>query len=398
MIPDAAVLRARRVVGLYGDPTVSWSIVLEARLSSPVYPDLVRARLARATTDHPHLGVPPTVTVLPTGPVADPAPPTPHAAVPGDAVAASDAWAAVRADAADRPYDDREPLIRAAVEGERLLVAAHHGVVDGFGLLALLGIALDAPVSSGARGIGARPATRTFLTSAALRLAEALFTPPSRAGASGGPGAGVGPDARAGRGPGDAGGSAAAAGGGATGDALATLELRAARLGSAALTAATATAIRDWNRQHGVPTRRVVSALGASRRPGTALAPDRRTAFFRLLVPAGADAAAVRGILAHTPPEPDFPESHSSPLRPLIKALTNRLGATFLVSNLGPVITPAPIAALSFYPAATGRSGIAVGATTCGEITTITVRARRTSFDDAAAAELLRLITAHLPR
>ncbi|MGH3646398.1 MAG: hypothetical protein ACRDTM_04360, partial [Micromonosporaceae bacterium] len=179
---------------------------------------------------------------------------------------------------------------------------------------------------------------------------------------------------------------------GAGGDALAVVELGSTRVGSAALAAATARAVRDWNQRHGVPTRRVVTALGASRRPGTALTPDRRTAFFRLRVPDGADAATVRELLAHTPPEPDFPESRHSPLRPVIRALSSRLGATFLVSNLGPVTTPAPVTGLAFYPTATGRAGIAVGAATCGDTTTITVRARRTAFDEAAA-DLLHLIT-----
>ncbi|MGH3739663.1 MAG: hypothetical protein ACRDT6_29285, partial [Micromonosporaceae bacterium] len=90
------------------------------------------------------------------------------------------------------------------------MLAAHHGAVDGFGLLALLGLALDAPVSSTARGIGTRPAGRGFLLSGLLRLSEALFTPPTRA-------APVGP------------------GTGSVRDALAAVEVRAARWGSTAL-------------------------------------------------------------------------------------------------------------------------------------------------------------------
>ncbi|MGH3739040.1 MAG: hypothetical protein ACRDT6_26095, partial [Micromonosporaceae bacterium] len=155
--------------------------------------------------------------------------------------------------------------------------------------------------------------------------------------------------------------------------------------------------VRDWNQRRGVPTRRVVLALGASRRPGTGLAPDRCTAFFRLRVPAGADASAVREALAGTPPEPDFPESGSSPLRPVIRALGNRLGATALVSHLGRVDTPAPITALAFYPTASGPSGIAVGAATCGDTTTVTVRARRSAFDEPALTALLHLVTAATP-
>ncbi len=341
-----AVDAARRVVGLYGDPTVSWSILLEARLAEPVDPDQVAARLTDAAQRHPHLGEPPTVRLVsPTG------------------------WTAARADFADRPYGDSEPLVRVAAGADRLLVAAHHGALDGLGLLALLGIALGVPITSSARGIGARPAARGFLTSSVLRLLEALFVPPSRAAASR-PDTLPEPD----------------------GDALATVDLPASRAGSAALTAATARAVRAWNQRHGVTTPRVVAALGASRRPGDALAPDLCTAFYRLQVPSGADTATVRRLLDQTAPEPDFPCTDSTFARPVIRILTNRLGATFLASNLGVVRTDHSVRSFAFHPVASGRAGIAVGAVTCADTTTVTVRARRTSFDDAAATDILRLI------
>lgn len=256
-----------------------------------------------------------------------------------------------------------------------LLIAAHHGVVDGFGLLALLGSALDVPVASSARGIGDRPAARTFAASTAYRLAEAVFGPPSRAAAS--------PPTRA----------ATATPGRRDGDVVAVADLPATTAGTATLTAATASAVRTWNASG--PTRRVVAAVGASRRPGTALAPDRRTAFFRLRIPPDADPETVRRLLRGTPPEPDFPESGATLVRPAIRLLSGRLGATFLVSNLG-VVTAPGVGSIAFHPAASGRSGIAVGAVTCGDVTTVTVRARRASFDEAAAARLLDLVVAGL--
>jgi hypothetical protein len=334
------------VVGLYGDPTVSWSILLEARLSKPADPEAVRSRLADATERFPHLGEPPSVRLI-----------------------ESPEWSVVRADFADQPYRDSEPLVRVAVGANRLLVAAHHGAVDGFGLLALIGIALDTPVSSSARGIGRRPAACGFLISTALRLTEALFAPPARAAT---------PDSYLPS--------------GRTGTALTSVDLPVSRIGSVTLTAATTRAVRMWNHRHGAATPRVVAALGASRRPGDALAPDRCTAFYRLRVPFGAEPATVRRILEQSAPEPDFPATASSVARPVIRALANRLGATFLVSNLGVVRTSPLIRSLAFHPAASGRSGIAVGAVTCGENTTVTVGARRSSFDQAAADEILRLI------
>ncbi|MER6800016.1 hypothetical protein ABT262_49760, partial [Amycolatopsis mediterranei] len=51
---------AHRVVGLYGDPTVSWSILLEAELGAPApEPEKLRARLAAAVQQYPHLGAVP---------------------------------------------------------------------------------------------------------------------------------------------------------------------------------------------------------------------------------------------------------------------------------------------------------------------------------------------------
>lgn len=345
-----AVDAARRVVGLYGDPTVSWSILLEARLAEPPDSDQVSGRLTDAVRRYPHLGGPPALRLVsPLG------------------------WAAVRADFADRPYGDSEPLVRVAAGTDRLLVAAHHGALDGLGLLALLGIALGVPIASSARGIGVRPAARGFLTSCVLRLLEALFVPPSRAAASR-------PDARP----------------EPDGDALSSVDLPASRVGSAALTAATARAVRAWNQRHGVTTPRVVAALGASRRPGDTLVPDLCTGFYRLRVPSGANTGAIRRLLDRTAPEPDFPSTGSTFgstfARPVIRVFTNRLGATFLASNLGVVRTDHSVRSLAFHPVASGGAGIAVGAVTCADTTTVTVRARRTSFDDAAATDILRLI------
>jgi hypothetical protein len=344
-----AVHTARRVVGFYGDPTVSWSILLEARLTEPSDPDQVTDRLSDAAQRYPHLGEPPAVRLVsPSG------------------------WAAVHADFADRPYGDSEPLVRVAAGADRLLIATHHGAMDGLGLLSLLGIALGVPIASSARGIGARPAVRGFLTSCVLRLLEALFVPPSRAAPSCQDTPPASPES--------------------IGDALTSVDLPASRVGSAALTAATARAVRAWNQRHGVTTPRVVAALGASRQPGDTLTPDLCAAFYRLRVPSGANTATVRRLLDRTAPEPDFPSTGSTFARPVIQMLTNRLGATFLASNLGVVRTDRSVRSLAFHPVASGRAGIAVGAVTCADTTTVTVRARRTSFDDAAATDILRLV------
>jgi hypothetical protein len=327
---------AHRVVGLYGDPTVSWSILLEAELGAAApEPEKLRARLAAAIQQHSHLG-----------------------AVPG--IERITDLAGVRDRFAAAPYERGAPLVRVAVGESTLLIAAHHGALDGLGLLALLGILLDVPVSSAARGIGERTGGKPFALSALQRLAEALFAPPGR----------IAPEH----------------GQAAVGDVFVACDEPALRLGAAGFVAAAASATERWNRAHGVRTARVVAALGASRRSGAAPEPVHDSAFFRLRLPRGADVAAV---LRAQPPEPDFPARSSRLARLGTRLLASRLGSTFLVSNLGVVSTGDTVRTLAFYPAASGRSGVAFGVATTGGQTTVTVRARHKDFDAAAAARLL---------
>ncbi|VVJ16126.1 Uncharacterised protein [Amycolatopsis camponoti] len=327
---------AHRVVGLYGDPTVSWSILLEADLGTAApEPEKLRARLAAAVQQYPHLG-----------------------AVPE--IERADDLPATRDRFASAPYERTAPLLRVAVGESTLLVAAHHGALDGLGLLSLLGILLDVPVSSRAKGIGERTGGKPFALSAVQRLAEALFAPPGR----------ITPDRRT----------------EAAGDVFAARHEPRLRLGAAGFVAAAARATEAWNRAHGARTARVVAALGASWRSGAAPEPVHDSAFFRLRLRPGADVAAVLG---NQPPEPDFPARSSRLARLGTRVLASRLGSTFLVSNLGVVSTGDTVRSLAFYPAASGRSGVAFGAATTGGTTTLTVRARRKDFDAAAAGRLL---------
>lgn len=332
---------AHRVVGLYGDPTVSWSILLEAALSSVLTPEKARMRLAVATEERPWLGAAPEVE-----------------AVPGKELPAT------RDRFAEASYDRGAPLIRVAVGTDEpvVLIAAHHGALDGLGLLAVLGIVLDVPISSAAKGIGARTADRSFLASAFRRLAEALFAPPAR----------ITPE-RAESG---------------TGDVFGARNIPRLRLGSPAFAAAAATLTETWNAGHGKRTARVVAAIGASWRGGTAPEPEHDSAFFRLRLGRNPAAADVRAVLAAQPPEPDFPARSSRIARLGTRLLASRLGSTYLVSNLGIVSAADAVTSIAFHPAASGRSGVAFGAATVGDTSTVTVRARRKDFDDAATAAL----------
>jgi hypothetical protein len=330
---------AHRVVGLYGDPTVSWSILLEAELGAAApEPEKLRARLAAASRQYPHLGVVPEIERITDLP-------------------------AVRDRFASAPYERGAPLVRVAVGEPTLLIAAHHGALDGLGLLSLLGILLDVPVSSRARGIGERTGGKPFALSALQRLAEALFAPPGR----------ITPDRER----------------EAVGDVFVAHHEPRVRLGAAGFVAAAVRATERWNRAHGARTARVVAALGASRRSGAAPEPVHDSAFFRLRLGHGVAGTDVAEVLKAQPPEPDFPARSSRLARLGTRLLASRLGSTFLVSNLGAVATGDTVRSLAFYPAASGRSGVAFGAATTGGTTTVTVRARRKDFDALSAAKLL---------
>jgi hypothetical protein len=334
--------RAQTVVGLYGDPTVSWSIILEARLLSSLDPLSVRERLRAATETYPHLGAPPRI----------------------EPIVAAD-LPVVRERFAAAPYLRGEPLLRVAICADEpvIVVAAHHGALDGLGLLAVLGIAVDVPISSGAKGIGARTADRSFAASAVRRLGEAVFAPPAR----------IAPAPATDR----------------VGDVFAARHETRTRLGAAAFVAAATRVSERWNTVHGRKAARMVAAVGASCRGGAAPLPEHDSAFFRLRLKRDPSADDVRALLAETNPEPDFPARSSKIARLVTRALAGRLGSTFLVSNLGVVSADGAVRSIAFYPAASGRSGVAFGVVTVGETSTFTIRARRKDFGTAAAAELV---------
>ncbi|MGW6441579.1 hypothetical protein [Lentzea sp. NPDC055074] len=302
-------------------------------------PAVVAARMSRASAEFPNLG--PAAIVL----------------LPSDLDGA-------RAAFADDHYHQGDPLVRVALAGDSLLIAAHHGAVDGLGLLALLGIALGEPVRSSATGVAARGSDRTYLLSALDRVREAVWAPPTR----------IQPSLH----------------GNDLGDHLVSRVLPAVKLGSAGLTSAALGTTRRWNAARGAEHGRVVAAIGASWRGGADPRPEADSALLRLRLPPGATDEDVRVLLASSAPEAGFPSAHNPLARWGMRLLASRLGSTFLVSNLG--VVDAGVTALRFYPAASGRSGVAFGVVTTGEVTTATVRVRRRDFDAAAAAGLLDLL------
>ncbi|WP_134766336.1 hypothetical protein [Nocardioides sp. 1609] len=337
-----SVRDAQEVVGMYGDPDTTWGICVELRLAGAVDADLVAHRVADLCAREPHLGTPPVVDR------------------PDDA-----RWATARGEVAAAPYGPRSPLLRLALteDGTGLLVGAHHGAVDGLGLLAVAGTALGRDLRTKARGIGDRAAPHGFLTSSLLRVGEALVHPPSRFPGVGDPGA-AGEDLtavtrpRVGRGTAD--------------------------LARAVLAAHDESPTRD--------RRRSVVVIGASRRTTDLPSADRQTAYLRLRVGPDQDHTAVGAAIAGLRPEPDFPETSAKGTGPLlVRLLRNRLGSTAILSNLG-LVEGDGVSSLAMYPATSGPRAVAIGLASSGTTTTVSLRTRRRDLDAQEHARLLAAI------
>ena len=262
---DPAVKGAQEVVGLYGDPDTSWGIAVDLGVPR-LDPGTVAERLAALCATHTHLGAAPEVELVGEG-----------------------EWSARRAALAAAGYASAA-LLRVAVrdDGRRLAVGAHHGAVDGLGLVAVAGVALGQPLRIRARGIGDRPARTGFLRSSVSRLGEALVDPPPRF-------AGRGEDSPL--------------------EDLSELTRPLVERGTAHLAAAAA-GVFGGRGHDGLP----LLVVGASRRVGTLPEADRQTAYLRLRVPAGAEprerTPRTRGRGSRTGLSCDVGARHRAPCRP----------------------------------------------------------------------------------
>jgi hypothetical protein len=266
-------------------------------------------------------------------------------------------WSDRRAHLATAHYQ-AGALLRVALraDGRRLAVGAHHGAVDGLGLVAVAGVALGEPLRTMAQGIGVRAARSGFLRSSAARLREALVDPPPRFRGAGEP------DAR---------------------EDLSELSRPLVERGTAHLAVAVADVFGRLGHR-GLP----LLVVGASRRISTLPQADRQTAYLRLRVPIGASTRDVRRALAATDPEPDFPATSARGLGPRVTRLVRRrLGATALLSNLGRI--EGPVDSVAMFPACSGPHAVAVGLASTSGSTTLTLRTRRVEFSADEHARLL---------
>jgi hypothetical protein len=322
------------------DPTVPWNILLTASLTTPPDQESLRSRVSDLA-----------------------------GAVGWDGPAP----VLQRADATDdllrvlaAAPDDGVP-VGVGTAGQELVVRAHHAAVDGLGLLAALGLLIDAPVTSSARGLPDGPA-RGVLHSVLDRLAEAAFAPPAV----------VGSTARRARG----------------GDVFASLTVDCMP-GTAEVVVAAVEVLANRVAK-GDP----VVAVGLSRSGGAAPRLGDDSAFVRLRHVRGKSVDEVRALLRETPAQgsPAGTGSRGALARAMrlgMRVLAGRLGSTVLVSHLGRVDAPG-VERLAFYPVTGGGSGLSLGVVGHGSRTTLTLRGRGHQHDEEGLQLILEALCARL--
>lgn len=344
---------------LSGHPEITAAIALDVALRDAPSVDVVERRVRAAWPRT--AGEPPRV---------EPVSADEHAAEPAGAHSRIE-------DAVNAGFADTDPLCTVFVTPGapgRIAVVAHHGVLDGLGLVAVVGAAVDAEIGTSARGIPHVTPGAARLTYGLRRAAEAAFAPPVRVAPQ--------PD------------------GARSGDRLDAIELPPIAAGSAELAVAAVDALAAWNRAHrdnARTARRVMVAVGASRTSDGAPRIGRASAWFRVRVRPGADPADVRRAMAARGPEPAFAGSVATGWWSgvVARALAPRLGSTLLVSSLGR-LRGEPLRSAAFYPFAHGRSGVAIGCASTAERTTLTIRARASAFSERAARSLLEAVAGAL--
>ncbi|KAB2807530.1 hypothetical protein F9L07_26190 [Pimelobacter simplex] len=330
------------------DPRIGWRILLTATLSEPVAPDALAAPLA--------------------------------------ALCGAQGWAyeAPRlAGARDLLADSPVPLL-VGVDGNDVVLSAHHSAVDGLGLLTVLDRLGLGPATSSARGTGPRTTTGGLARTVARRLAEVALRPPS----------GVVPPDRpvADR-----------------GDVLVSATVPGSHR-TAELVHAAARAVVRHQEERGRPARHVAIAIGATRDPRPDAPPDHdegriegriedRSVLLRLRDVERLDLDAIRTAIRTAPLQTPPAPAERRPWSPALDRATTaglrllgpRLGSTLLVSHLGEVTAPA-VERLAFHPVTAGGTGLSLGAAGLGGRTVLTLRGRATTWNDDGLEQLLEAV------
>ncbi len=260
---------------------------------------------------------------------------------------------------------DPRPVV-VGVAGHDLVLSAHHGAVDGLGLLRILEQRGHGPVTSSARGVADRPTGHGYAGTVARRLAEAALRPPGR----------ITPQRR---------------GGSLAGDVLVETDLPGS-FRTAEIVHAAAGALTDRGAGH------VAVAVGATRDPDPGGAIDDRSALLRLRDVERLDLAGVERALRKAPVErPPVTRSGAVDRAASVamRLLARRLGSTLLVSHLGEVTAPR-VDRLVFHPVTAGGTGLALGAVGLRGRTVLTLRARASAWDADGLERLLEAVGGRL--
>lgn len=270
---------------------------------------------------------------------------------------------------------DPAPLVVGLCDGH-VVLSAHHGAVDGLGLLTLLERLGAGPVRSGARGVGARTTTGGAARTTTRRLREALLRPPARVTPP--------PGVLA-----------------ASGDVLVERTLPGAHR-TAALVAAASRAVVSHEQARGRTAAHVAIAVGAVREqaPDAATGPVAdHSVLLRLTDVEQLDADGITAALAAAPVQTP-PAGGGNPLLARaaaagLRALAPRLGSTLLVSHLGEVTAPGA-RGLAFHPVTAGGTGLSLGAVGHDGTTTLTLRGRASAWNDNGLEQLLEAVVSLL--
>lgn len=301
-----------------------------------------------------------------------------------DALARSEGWAARPPLTTPTPAHLRDLLVAPApepvlvgVHDRDVVVSAHHGALDGLGLLSVLDRLGLGPATSSARGVGDRTTTGGVVTTVARRLGEVAFRPPARI-------------------------TPPAAPVPAPGDALVEAEVPGS-VRAAPLVHAAAQAVVRHQAARGRTARHVAIAVGAVRGQDAGSRLGDHSVLLRLHDVERLDRAGVGDALRTapvvTPPAPaaDRPWSRVAGRATAagLRLLAPRLGSTLLVSHLGDVTAP-HLDRLVFHPVTAGGTGISLGAVGHRGRTVLTLRARAAEWNDNGLEQLLEAVVSLL--
>ncbi len=328
--------------GWVADPTIGWRILLTATLTDPPASDVVADRLAALALDQGWSSPP---------------------------VRSAASAAELRE---DLTFPAPAPLL-VGIAGPDLVLSAHHGAVDGLGLLQVLDRLGIGPATSSARGVGGRAAAHGYGGTIARRLAEAAFRPA----------AGVRRDRAPRR---------------VAGDVMVDLTVEGS-YGTSALVHAAAQTVADRGTGRGIAV-----AVGATHDPGRDGGIRNRSALLRLRDVERLDLAGVEQALRVAPVERPPVLRSRRPWTPALERATaiglgvlgRRLGSTLLVSHLGEVTAPPLIDRLALHPVTAGGTGISLGAVGLRGRTVLTLRARAADWDADGLEQLLEAVGGRL--